>query len=111
MTVQITPLTLPAGRQLTDFSSFTLTIRQDPSWPRTGALSATRNTADPIAEGWTAVVTATGSLVNSIPTFTFTMPSAAGIERYAVDVWGNLAAGGQVQLVQATWLTAAGRAT
>jgi hypothetical protein len=114
MTVRVTPLTLPVGRQLTDFVTWTLTIRQDPSWPRTGPGSAgplanTRNTADPIAENWTIAVQAIGTLVNSVPTFTFTTPSQAGVERYAVDVFGTLAAGGDVQVVPCTWLTILGR--
>ena len=115
MTVFVTPLTLPVGRALTDFASFTLTIRQDPLWPRTGANQATRNTADPIGENWLAVVTSTGSLTippggtSQVPTFNFAMPNVAGLERYAVDVWGALNAGGLIQLVVATWLTGAGR--
>lgn len=107
--LSITPLTLPVGRSVTDFSTFTLTIRQDPLWPRTGDALANRPTADPIAQSWPVVLTAAGTLVSSVPTFEFTVPSGAGIERYSLDVWGTLSAGGEVQLVRATWLTVNGR--
>lgn len=113
MSVYVTPLTLPVGRQLSDFASYTLTVRQDPLWSRQSP--ALRASADPIGEGWPVAVTAAGALAvppggtSPVPAFNFVMPALAGTERYAVDVFGALNSGGLIQLVPATWLTGGGR--
>lgn len=107
--VSLTPLTLPSGRTVADFNGYTLTIRADPDWPRAGAAGGQEGAADPIGDGWAVSLTASGSLVGSVPTFTFTVPSDAGIRRYAVDCWASLTSGGEVQLVRATWLTVGAR--
>src|SRR5690348_10692552 len=110
MVVTLDPLTLPDGRAVTDFATFTLKVREDPSWPRSGQTLARAGEADPIADGWAVAVTSTGSLNgDDVPEFTFVMPSGAGIKRYAVDAWGTLSGGAEVQLVRATWLTCGAR--
>lgn len=110
-TIRLTPLTLPTGRVVTDFSSFTLKLREDPDWPRSGQTEADRYKADPIADGWPVVVTATGTLDDDdVPVVSFDMVDGAGELRYAYDAWGTLAAGGKpVQLVRATWVTGGAR--
>lgn len=117
MTVRLSPLTLPSGRVLADFSAFTLTIRADPLWssetkgrPR-GSATIAADTADPVGDGWPVVLTATGANVGGVVTFSFDAPAAAGRKRYALDVVGSLAGGGDVQLVYSTWLTVLPRVT
>ncbi len=105
ITYTVSPLTLPTGRVVGDFSGFTFTIREDPLWPRTGADAAAAPKARPKNDGWAEAVTAAGTLVNSVPVFEFTTPTGAGERRYAYDVWGQLTAGGETQLVRARWLT------
>ena len=111
MAVSLTPIALPAGRTVADFSGFTLTIRADPSWPRSDMAAAQKASADPIAEGWSVAVTSAGAVTNSVPVFRFTSPSGAGTERYALDVFGTLADGsGEVQLYKCRWLSVLARA-
>lgn len=103
-TVKVTP-TLPSGRALADWSSFVLTVREDPLYPRAGAAAAAAAAADPHADGWAVEVTAAGSAAAGVVTFTLTVPDAAGFRRYALDVWAVGGTPGDVQLVAATWLT------
>lgn len=110
-TLRVSPLRLASGRLLADYSGFVLTVRTDPLWPRSGASLYAKPQADPIADAWPVAVQVSGALVNSVPTFTFTMPSAAGIELYALDVWAGLSGGGSVPLVNSRWVTALGRVT
>jgi hypothetical protein len=109
-TIRLSPLTLPTGRVIGDFASFALAVREDPEWPRSGATEAARHRADPIADGWEVVVTAAGELdEDDVITFTFTMDAGAGADRYSYDAWGTLSAGGEIQLVRATWVTCGAR--
>lgn len=106
MVVSLTPLTLPTGRTLDDFDGYTLTIREDPGWPRATAVARdAANSADPLGDGWAVAVTAVGEVNDGVVQFSFVTPEGAGSRRYAVDVWGSLVAGGEVQLVKSTWLT------
>lgn len=109
MVVSLSPLTLPAGRVLGDFSAWTLTVREDPKWPRSGATEAARDAADPIADGWAVALTATGTVVDGAATFAFTMVAGAGYRRYSIDAWGALSAGGEIQVVEPLWLTCGAR--
>ncbi len=111
MTVRLSPLALPAGRVLADFDTFALTVRSDPTYPRTGATVTAADTADPLGDGWSVAVEATGNVVDGIVTFSFNAPATAGRKRYALDVVGTLAGGGDVQLVYSTWLTVLPRVT
>jgi hypothetical protein len=110
-TVRLDPFTPGTGRTLADYASFLLVVREDPEWPRSGATEAVRHRADPIADGWEVVASAEGVLDDDdVPTFGFDMPNAAGVDRYAYDVWATLVSGGQpVQVVQARWVTAGAR--
>ena len=105
MVVSLSPLALPSGRTLSDFSAYTLAIRQDPAWPRSGPKATTADSADPLGDGWAPAVSVSGTVSEGVVSFSFVAPEAAGRRRYAVDVWGTLAAGGEVQLFKATWLT------
>lgn len=109
MRVQLSPLTLPAGRVLGDFTSFALAIRADPLWPRVGTAKTDADSADPLGDGWPLVASATGAVVSGVVTFDVTAPLETGVKRYALDAWGTLSGGGSVQLVRATWLTAGAR--
>ncbi len=104
--VSLTPRT---GLTVADYGTVTLTIREDPHWPRSGATEAARGRADPIADGWPVVAVATGSVAGGVVTFTFTMDLDAGTDRYSFDAWGTLSTGGGVQLVQSRWVTGGAR--
>lgn len=106
-TVQVTP-TLRAGRTLADWASFVLTIRSDPLWPRTGIALAERAFADPDADGWPLALTVTGTVSGSVVNFVFAVPTPAGYQRYAIDVWAVGGADGDVQFVPPTLLTVGG---
>jgi hypothetical protein len=108
-TVSLSPLTLPTGRLVTDFTSFALVVREDPEWPRTGAAKAAAVSADPLGDGWEIAVTAEGELDDDVPVFTFVAPDGAGERRYAFDAWGFLSGGEEIQLVESTWLTVGAR--
>ena len=105
MLVSLSPLYLPAGRQVTDWSTFTLTIRSDPLYPRTGSDIPAALIADPVADGWPVATTAVGSIVNGVVTFSVTVPTLAGVQAYAVDVVASGGTAGRVQLVKPRWLT------
>lgn len=107
--VSLSPLTLPAGRVVADFSGWTLTVREDPDWPRSGATEAARDAADPKGDGWAVVLTVTGTVVDGVVTFALTMVAPAGYRRYSVDAWGALSAGGEIQVVEPLWLTCGAR--
>lgn len=96
--------TLAPGRTLGDWSAFTLTIREDPEWPReAGTLSVP---LDPSNAGGTPEVTATGTATGSTEvSFTVTVPDDPGRRRYAFDVWGTGGVAGAVSLFDATWLS------
>lgn len=110
LSVAVTPLTLAPGRLVTDFTGFMLNIRSDPLWPRIGinASQLVLSAVDPLGQGWPLVLTVSGALVSSVPTFVFTMVNGSGIMRYAFDVWGQLN-GGEIQLVRPWWLTCGAR--
>lgn len=108
-TVRLSPLTLPAGRTLSDFSGYTLTIRADPLFPRDGSALAAAAAADPRGDGWAVAATVAGAVVAGVVQFEATAPADAGERRYALDVWAALAAGGETELVPATWLTVGAR--
>lgn len=101
-TVTLSPVTLPTGRTLADFASFTLTAWEDPKYPRSGADAVAA--AAPVEDGWTVSLTAAGSVSGSTVVFNLTGPSASGIKRYAVGVIGTLSAGGDIDLLPVTWL-------
>lgn len=98
---------LAPGRTLADWSSFVLTIRQDPKWIRAG--TDLYDQPDPIGEGWTVVVQATGTPDPAGgPTavqFSFATPTAPGVRRYVLDVWGLGGDAGAVAFISTTWLT------
>ena len=103
-TVRVTP-TLPSGRALGDWTTFTLTIRADPEFPRSAAEQAEAGAADPITDGWAVSTSAEGTVSGSTISFTVTIPSSAGYRRYAVDVVATGGVAGRVQLVVPYWLT------
>ncbi len=103
-TIKVTP-TLPAARALADWAAFTLTIRADPSFPRSGVTKAAAEEADPIADGWAVSTSATGTVSGETIYFTVTVPSAAGLRRYAIDVVATGGTAGLVQLFSPAWLT------
>ena len=97
---------LPAGTTLAAWETFTLTLREDPCFPRQGA--ALYAQVDPFSEGWQIVATFAGT-PNTDPnnptlTFTVTVPQYAGRNRYVVDVraYGSP---GETPFYEATWLS------
>ena len=98
-------VTVRAGFSLTDYGTFTLTIRADPLWPRTGADRVAADVADPVGDGWAVSTTATGTIDGSDVLFTVTVPSASGEKRYALDAVATGGVAGRVELVPTTWLT------
>lgn len=112
--LRVYPVTLPAGRSLTDWSSFKLTLRTDPEWPRQWYHRPPQ--ADPYYDSWAvalqatltageAVVTVSGSPALEFPIAAADIDLAAGEERYALDVRGIGGTPGEVPLVDATWVT------
>lgn len=104
---------LPTGRTLADFSAFTLTVREDPLYPRAATLL---DAADPAGQAWATVsVSPTIAIDTTDPADTlnvsFTVPTNAGERRYAFDVWGQLTVGGgYIELYPCTWLSVVVRA-
>jgi hypothetical protein len=92
---------------LADYGTFTLTVREDPAWPRaTAAQRAAAASADPIADGWeTAITPIVGTVAGSVVTFVGTAPTGPGYDRYAYDVTAAGGAAGAVSVVDVTWLT------
>ncbi len=97
------PVTLSSGNVLTDFATFTLTVREDPGFPRTGA--SLNDNLDPHGDGWASAASASGTASGSTLTFVVTVPSSPGRKRYSLDVWAIGGTAGPVQLVNSTWLT------
>lgn len=107
-TVVVSPITLASGRTLADWSSFVLTARADPRWPRKGSDASAASTAvlDPAGDGWPEAASVAGAVVGStlefdVAAYTF----APGAKRYAFDVYGIGGTAGDSPLVTATWLT------
>lgn len=105
LTEDIVKSHLPTGRTLADYSSFVLTIREDPNWPRSGANLTVP--LDPAVAGGTPEVTATGTADVSAFTIVFSLnaPANPGYQRYAMDVQGLGGVAGPTQFYEATWLT------
>lgn len=101
------PLTPRDTLTLADYGTFTLTIRQDPEWPRKGSAQADLATADPIADGWevAATGTATAAAEDEEVELAVTVPADPGERRYALDVVASGGTAGRVQVVRSTWLT------
>ncbi len=111
-TLLVTPIILPPGRAISDYQTFTVTIRADPNYPRqTAAAILQANYADPIAEGWSVAYTGsgTGSVVAGQNQAAFPIASTvelqSGPQRYSCVVWGMSSLWGQVQLLTETWLS------
>lgn len=90
-----------SGLTLAAFTTFTLTVREDPGYPRSGMdLSAP---LDPST--WEETATATGTVDGTNVRFAVTVTASPGRKRYAMDMWSSGGAGGAVHLLPATWLT------
>lgn len=100
-------LTPRAGLGLDDYGTFTLTVRADPDWPRSGAGRVALETADPIADDWT--VGASGSATAAAPAIEVaidvTVPDGPGFRRYVGDDVAEGGAAGRVTVVPLTWLS------
>jgi|ERR1700722_11163756 len=113
----ISPVTLPSGITIAQFSSFTLTIRSDPAFPRqTAAAQQNAQQADPTGEGWPVVFTGsgTGSVVSGANQVSFLIPGTTplipGYQSMVAVVYGelmpNVIAGvTNIQLLQETWVS------
>jgi hypothetical protein len=103
-------VTLPAGRALTDWASFLLTIREDPEYPRAGTTKATATSADPVGDEWASSLTASGTVATATTiTFDFAVPSSPGYRRYRLDIWALDGTADDVPLFPSTWLTVTAR--
>lgn len=104
VTVTLTPRD---GTGLDDYGTFTLTIREDPEWPRSGPDKAAAASADPLADGWPVAAsdTSTAGALDTEVNFTITVPEGAGYRRYAVDCVADGGSVGRVQVVRPIWLT------
>lgn len=105
--LRIDPVTLPAGRTLSDWASFVFTIREDPEWVeddggRFGRNKVTANWADPEDDGWAVVAEIEGEVNGTVLEFAITETDSdieGGLKRYAADVWGEGGAAGRVQFL------------
>jgi len=94
-----------SGLTLADFATFTLTVREDPGYPRSGATLFLQ--LDPANAGGTPLIQVTGTpdaSPGTLVTFVVTAPANPGRHRYAFDVVGTGGDAGPVQLQRATWL-------
>lgn len=107
----VTPIAFPAGVSLSSFTTFALTLRSDPAWPRqtAAALQNLQLMANPLSEGWPVVFsgTGTGSTDESgVSTVTFFIPNAtqmpSGPNALVAVVIGSGGSAGRVQLLQQT---------
>lgn len=109
ITLLLSPLSLPDGSLIGSYSNFRVALREDPEWPRKNSYDPALKQVDPLGDNWAIIATGTGSInSDDIPQLTFTMPIAAGTNRYALDVWATKN-GNDVQLVRPTWVTCIGR--
>lgn len=102
-TLVLDPIELPSGRDLGDWASFVVTVREDPLWPRRPFQA--NDDLDPVNDSWSSAATGSGTVVGDTLELAFTAPSGAGDKRYALDVWGIGGSAGDCQLRQATWVT------
>lgn len=96
-----------SGLTLADFSTFTITVREDPGWPRSGSTLTPLGGLDPANAGGVPLIQVTGTPDASPGTnvmFVVTAPVNPGRHRFAFDVWGIGGDAGPVQLCRATWL-------
>lgn len=103
--LSVTPRT---GLTLDQYGTPTLTIWEDPLWPRSGPDRAARSSVNPVADGWTVAVTADGTIdaVNNVISFSVPLPADAGDNRYVVAVrcsGGSLP--GPATVFDPTWLS------
>jgi hypothetical protein len=103
-TVAVT-LTPRTGLTVPDYGTVTLTIREDPEWPRSGATEANRHLADPIGDGWEIVATGSEVASTSPIEIDVTVPDGPGTKRYTVDVVADGGDAGRVTLVPTTYLS------
>lgn len=118
------PITLVGGHTLAEWDSFILTAREDPEWSedhggRYGLEKHSAKWADPEDDGWTVAMSVLGSVNGDTLEFAITEADSdieAGINRYALDVWGEGGTAGRVQFLIGTieapvvWLTMHARA-
>lgn len=105
LTEDIVKSHLPTGRTLADYSSFVLTIREDPDWPRSGANLTVP--LDPAIAGGTPIGTATGTADVSAFTVVFSInaPTNPGYQRYVIEARGLGGVAGPTAFYETTWLT------
>lgn len=102
------PVTLPDGRTLDDWDTFTMTVRLNPNWPESAF--ARSDDLDPEGDNWLVLVQVAGSKTDSTTlTFPFAEVDAAKLlagpeGRSAFDVTATGGTAGRVQLVPAMWL-------
>ena len=104
MAVQVS-FTPRSGLTVSDYGTLTLTVREDPEWPREGEAVGEARQADPLNDGWESAASGTATATTSPVSISVTMPSGAGWRRYCVDVVADGGTAGRVQLVSPTWLT------
>jgi hypothetical protein len=99
----------PGSLGFSDFTSFILYVRQDPNFPRqtTAALQNAQLEADPVNEGWSLVLTLSGTPNSGAGTVSFTIASNAGLlsgsQRYVLEMVGSGGDAGIVQLYPQSW--------
>lgn len=106
----VTGITLANGRLLADFDTFTLTVWEDPHWPRR-AFQNPDEDMDPANDGWGVALSEEG-VADDLTTVSFDPTSletalAAGEKRYAYGVIGEISGSPptRVTIVPVTWLT------
>lgn len=103
---------LQTGVTLADWGGFTLTIREDPDFPRlTENDQLEADYLDPAAEGWPVVVTVAGTIDGDFVVFPTVMPLDAGEKRYVIDVVGTGGTLGRSNLYRPTWVSLTGNVT
>jgi hypothetical protein len=97
-----------AGLTLDQYGDATLTIWEDPLWPRAGADRAARVAVNPAADGWAVAARVAGAIdaASGQIAFVVPLPAGAGDQRYVVAArCAGGALPGPATVLDPTWLS------
>jgi hypothetical protein len=107
----LTGISLANSRTLAEFDSFTLTVREDPHWPRRPFQDPYED-MDPVGDSWSVALTSAAGEAESVTVVSFDLTAtetnlSPGEKRYAYEVVGVIDGTPDtvVVIVPATWLS------
>lgn len=103
--VQVLRVTLTPREGLTinDYGTLTLSIREDPHYPRNR--NQLNCPIDPVNDGWEELVNVDGTIVDGKFEFVFNSPQYPGERRYSIHMGATGGEAGDVKLIPASLLT------